>query len=509
MKITLKQTKSQLQILCFCCLLMIFIVRPWELYFLNDDFIHIPLDIHYLFERGGFMRPVPNVFLEMDKWLYGKNALGFFSTTLLLHFACVFCVYAFVKKAVTYFLDTAGLEMLPLVTAVLFLFYPFHAEALMWTISRVATMATVFTLLSLHFYLTASRSKLHLVLSFLFFAIALFTYESMWNVMLLFAVISFLRFKQGKSSMKKEAIIYTIFLAGFIIYMLIRVKVLNSLTGNGYDTFQQNLHDIRFLFSNWLKLIARNFTPSVLSAKLFAGLCAGLIAVHIFFGTKAARKNREAGILLLLCITGMVTAVVTASILGIDTHRNEGDRYLYYSSFFYCLFVAIIIVVLVKGNTYRALAVACCSIVFIGIFCFYQGNYSYASSVTKATTRFVRNYPAAKNAYFIDVPQAINGSLIFRTGLADAIRWTSPGVKYENIKLLSQVAHIENKHRFSTGETSWNELSAAKNLPANIPAVKDSSGNEIMLQQGDVLFWFKENGLYKVNLPVIPPSVPE
>jgi hypothetical protein len=70
--------KLQIRILWAGCLLLVFVIRPWQLYFLNDDFIHIPAGD--VFVRGGFLRPMPNLLVALDTFLYGKHALGFFVT---------------------------------------------------------------------------------------------------------------------------------------------------------------------------------------------------------------------------------------------------------------------------------------------------------------------------------------------------------------------------------------------------------------------------------------------
>lgn len=493
----LQQTKIQLWILTGCCILMIFIVRPWELYFLNDDFIHIPMDIRYLFERGGFMRPVPNVFLELDKWLYGKNALGFFCTTLLMHFICVLCVFALCRKLVTQYFNESGLHMLPLFAAVLFCFYPFHTEALMWTISRVATIATTFTILSLHFYLTASERKTHVLLSWICFVIALFTYESMWNVLLLFLFIGVANYKYGKPA-RREAFRWLIFFATFIIYLLIRVKVLSSLTGDGYDSFEENSKNIPFLIANWFKLIARVFTPAFINTKTFVFVCTSSVVVQGIALLFVFKRSKNIARFVLVLVAAIITGVATASILGIDTHRGEADRYLHYSSVFYCILIAVMILILTRPIKIQFVSVAGISILFIVLLCCYQQDFSKASSVTRTTVKSIQQYQTNGTAYFVDVPKASGGALIFRVGLDAAVEWMSPNSGYKKIVVLSQTEQFEGSRNFTTVEAKWNEFALSNNLPSNIYILKDSS-ETIQLRKEDVVFWFTKDAIRKVT----------
>src|SRR3954447_18209427 len=78
--------------------------NPFALYFQNDDFIHIPLSERgVLLQRNAF-RPVCDISIIIDYWLWGKNARGYHFTNLLLHtVACVtlFLFLRFILK--TYF----------------------------------------------------------------------------------------------------------------------------------------------------------------------------------------------------------------------------------------------------------------------------------------------------------------------------------------------------------------------------------------------------------------------
>jgi hypothetical protein len=497
----LQQTKTQLWILSGCCLLMVFIVKPWELYFLNDDFVHIPLDIRYLFERGGFMRPVPNLFLEIDKWLYGKNALGFFCTTLLLHFVCVFCVFIFCKKLVKHYLIGNGFELLAFYAAVLFCFYPFHTEALMWTICRVATIATIFTVLSLHFYLTATENKLHALLSWIFFAIALFTYESMWNVLLLYMFVAIANIKKGKP-IKREASIWLVFLATFIAYLFIRVKVLSSLTGDGYDSFEENSTNIRLLMSNWIKLIARVFTPPFISTKAFVIFCASSMLTYVAAVFLLFRKEKKAGKLAIILILSIITGVATAAILGIDTHRGEADRYLYYASVFFCMILSILTIKLVTSIRIQILIISGFTIAFVIMLSSYQRNFSIASKATRTTVELIGRNPATGTAYFVGVPKAKGGALIFRVGLDAAVDWMSPQSGYKKVVVLSQIEQFDGNINYLYGDIDWKEFATKNNLATEKLEIRDDRANTIQLQENDAVYWFRNDGVFRVNLQV-------
>jgi len=449
------------------------------------------------------MRPVPNIFVEIDKSIYGKNATGFFATSLILHFGCTFIVYASMQKLRRLYLNEDRYILLPFLTAFIFLFYPFHGEALMWVIARVTIITTLFTIASLHFYLTASQNRLHRFLAWIFFVIALFTYESMWNAPLLFALISFIHIRKAANSkqvIKTEAISFAVMLATFISYLFIRVVVLHSVTGDGYEKFE-DAYNITAILTNIVKLFARVFTPPAYQSMIPVVFFIASLVLYATLTIFSFRKDKKAGLFGVLLWIAVFTGIITAAPLGIDTHRNESDRYLFYASFFFCAFLALMICVYVINNRNKMLIASICAALSISVLLSYQKNYAYASTVTRSTTQFVQQYPHHQRAFFADVPKARHGSLIFRISLADGIRWVWPGCDYSSISMCSQVNNASGILPFKTGEKSWNEFAVAKQIPTNLPVVTDSLQRPVMMNKNDVLFWYNDSGLYKINIP--------
>lgn len=484
-----------LLILAWIALLVI--IQPWNLYFLNDDFLHIPMPVQWIFLRGGFMRPVPNLFLEIDKALYGNWAPGFFFGTMLMHLFCVIAVFLLCRKVISRFFPEPNHTRIATISALLFMFYPFHAESLMWLISRVSILAAGFTLLSLYFYLRKAERPAYLFLSWLLYTIALFTYESMWNVLMFYMILSFLNFREQRATLRKELIHVIIFVSTFALYMTVRFFSLSSIIGDGYLEYEPNLYNIPLVLKNFINLIARNYTPPTDSSYVFIGLA---VVSSIVYGTLVYlifKKNKRLGWLLILLAIGIGSAVLTASPLGINTHTNESERYIYYSSFFYCFFVAIVIVFLVRK--FQALVLTFILIVFITLLSHYQTKYEYSSTVTKTTMQFVAEYPGYKNAYFIDVPEDFKGALIFRISLPDAIRWINPSCKYDSIHLVSKVPQATGELPFTTGEITWQQFADEKKLDSSSHKIITDTGDSKEFKETDVVFWFSKNGLYKIN----------
>lgn len=497
--IEITRKSSPLLIILVSSLIVLVIMQPWNLYFLNDDFEHIPMIGETLIVRKTFLRPFANLFLLFDKYLYAKWAPGYFLTTWFLHTGCTISVYILCREVIKQYASDVPAHA-ALLTALFFLFYPFHAEPLFWIIARGSIIASLFAILSLYYYLKKGKNVIYLMVSLLLFVIALFTYENVWNVVFFYCLISFLNIKQHGGVNKTEYLHAGIFVLTFITYFLVRYFSLNTLTGD-YAEINNNIINIPLLLTNLIKLVARNFTPpfyNTVFSIIFFSLSVIVYGLAIVFMFK---KNKAAGWLMIILWLGVISGVITATPLGIDTHGNESERFIYYSSFFFCFFLAIATALLRKEWQYFISAF----IIILGItgLIIYNANYRYASAITKTTLEFVKKYPDSKNAFFIDVPGEYKGALIFRVCLPDAIHWIATGSKYESVTIITKTEEASGILPYQTGEKTWKELSREKSsaIQSNVYSLKDTLNRNIILNKNDAVFWFTEKGLYKVNRP--------
>lgn len=391
----------------------------------------------WLFLRGGFMRPVSNFFMIVNRTLFGTNATGYFISTIVFHSITVFIVYFLVKELVYIFLKLNHAPAIAFTTAILFLFYPFHAESLMWVIGQGSIIAAMFALLSILFFIKATHRSLFLFFSWVCFVIALYTYESIWNLPLVYFVIAWGLYRGRRVQFLRATGMSILMFITFVVFLISRIYFLGTIAGDGYLEVNENMHHPLFLFSNFCKLVARNFTPPINRPGIFVLLAIAVASLFAFLFVRLFKKNKINAVFSLLVLAGMITAVLPALPLGIDTHYNEGDRYLYYSSFFLCFFIALMLTALPDKRVVTTVVIVLV-IVFTGFFLPLQSNYAYASTVTRTTIKVLRANKGYKNAYFIDVPNKYQGALIFRVGLDKAIEWlVAPGA-FDSVVVLSQ-----------------------------------------------------------------------
>ena len=75
----------------------LYLYRPFNLYFLADDFLHIPESAKNIWLQRNSLRPIGNISLHIDNWVSQKNPLGYHITNLLLHVANTWLVFIFSK----------------------------------------------------------------------------------------------------------------------------------------------------------------------------------------------------------------------------------------------------------------------------------------------------------------------------------------------------------------------------------------------------------------------------
>src|SRR4051812_7593882 len=100
--------------------------NPFPLYFLNDDLVHIPLSKDAaLFQHKSF-RPVCDLSVALDYWLWGKNAYGYHVTNLVLHIANSILTFWLTKVLLQKF-GFENVVVVSFLAGTLFFIYAFHS----------------------------------------------------------------------------------------------------------------------------------------------------------------------------------------------------------------------------------------------------------------------------------------------------------------------------------------------------------------------------------------------
>jgi hypothetical protein len=404
-------------------ILFVFIANPANYYFLNDDFVHIPLASQKRFIRSGLLRPLSDFTLWMDYTIWHQNAFGYHLTNSLIHLANSILVFFVCRNLFHCFAGFDRHEILKrsALSATLFLIYAYHSESIFWIIGRGASLCTLFFLTSLFFYLKGKNTVLNYVVSLLSFFIGLLAYETIWVFPL---IVSMMHMFALKRNIWHVAGVWAVFL----IYMVLRFWIAPVSSGDYQLGVLNNLNFFK-LFYNYNALLARCFLPPAESNMLFLCSYAGLTVVLIFICIKWRNDT-----MLLFSIICLLLSLLPVVFLGIDTHDTESERFIYLGSFFAILF-------LVQTFSHLCSRIALpmgLALLLSHAYLLYNAasHYRIASTITKQSLQCIPTHKLYNNIYTINLPTQYKGALIFRSGLKEAIFWIND-VQLKRVKIVS------------------------------------------------------------------------
>ncbi|MBO9203295.1 MULTISPECIES: glucosyltransferase domain-containing protein [Niastella] len=419
-------TKLKFFVATLLLVFVILVTRPWDLYFLNDDFIHIPLSTQTIWVHFTFFRPIANMVTAAEVWLYGNNPLGFHITSLVLHIMVTFSVMALTRALLKKYSSPIKYEHAPFLIGCLFFIYPFHSEPLLWVIGRIAMIATLFYVLSLIFFIRAT-AWYHYALSIVFFIPALFTYEISWTLPLLITILAitdrYLYKKNWRATVGSFAPHWIV----FGLFVTIRSLLLNQVFTR-YEVEGRSM-DILTLAGNYFRLIARTIAPPAQSTTLFitgfAVLAAGFTILVVYCIKKKAFTTLPILLTCLLLITYL--PVIT---FGIDTHGTEGERYLYLPSV--CWLILLVLLIYATPPKFKTGLLAFLFITAATTLAIEARYYQHASRVAKNIITTINPPSPIKNIIALNLPANYKGAMIYRMGYPEAVRWMRPEIQFQD-----------------------------------------------------------------------------
>ena len=418
---------------------------PGNLYFLNDDFLHLYLTSQGHWLQQNSFRPVCDLSMWIDYKIWGLNAVGFLLTNTLLLLITTFLVYRFSFRFLEKYHQPAIASSHAILIAAIFFVYAFHAETIYWVIGRSSSLGAIFFLLSAILYLRRNDATKYIVLSMLMFVVGLLTYESVWIMPIVIAILSWMDVKSQTTSWKKESKYVITGVVVLIVFFIIRYISIQQFIASYEGERFINL-DIKGLALNFVKLILRSFSRQ--SGDFYLLVLAFLIgatAIASFLFTR--KKMLVIGTLLLWLCT-----YIPYLSLGIDTFGSESERYLYLPSIFLCIIIGIGIVNAARVYKY----VISLLFFFVHILFMYQNRVAYktASAVTAATVKELKNLAGKQTIYVLQLPQENNGALIFRLGFDAAVKlYADPSTK------VVVVSKYDGNYSFFNGvsEQNWTD----------------------------------------------------
>jgi hypothetical protein len=411
-------SKAHVAISLAVLLVFIFIVNPASYYFLNDDFIHIPLAAQKIFFYGSLLRPLSDFTLWLDHAIWQKNAYGYHLTNICIHVLNSILVFFASRALFSVFSDNERIILKKSFSAsLLFLIYAFHSESIFWIIGRGGSLCTLFFLLALIFYFKKQKNRFAYFFCLLFFSLGLLVYESIWVFPLIISVTYFFKPEKKMRYPVGVWLIFILYLFGRFWWVPVDDYELGVLTTDFYKL----LYNVNTLF-------ARCFLPPMQNSNLFLVTYILLWALLIFSFLKLKSKHL---VYFIVCLFVSLAPVVS---LGIDTHDSESERFIYLASFF-----AVLVLVEMFSALKGRFAIYA-GISFLSLHAYWLSKtaetYKIGSLLAKQSLDCIGKANHFKTIYAIDLPTQYKGALIFRKGFGEAVRWIN-NIHFDSVVVVS------------------------------------------------------------------------
>ncbi|MBS1598482.1 MAG: hypothetical protein JST75_09655 [Bacteroidetes bacterium] len=459
------------------------IANPSKYYFLNDDFGLIPISAEKHFIHGYFFRLLFNISLWFDHLIWGRTALGYHLTNVIIHIVNSILLFLFAQSLFILYHDNNTL-LKSWLASVLFLLYAFHSESIFWIAGRGGSLSSLFFLSAGICYLKRDHRRLNIFLSVFFFICGLFVYESVWIFPFFCFAISATDVLTKKKDRKRESRYIIFVISAFLFYFIYRRMITGKLSTD-YELGSIVHLNVSALFYNYNTLIARSFLPPMASSKLFlASYLLGIaVSLVILF---ALIKKRKMNVLTWLLIICFMISILPPVSLGIDTHDTESERFIYLSSIF-----AILLIIEVLSLLLNARKFFICSILLMiahGFYLFQSALvYRFSGSITRKSLEFINQKQELENIYLVNLPSQYKGALMFRSGLTGAIQWICTDCKYGHLVTL-------NAHEFTKRKKTFQllELKGERGIKSmNGKLIVDSAGSNSKIELSHVSFSFR------------------
>jgi hypothetical protein len=385
-------------------------------YFASDDFsvLYRVVFHHGIFIKG-FFRPLSDITLYFNYMMGGFNPAYYNVFSFIIH---VFTVFMFYKLCMaSQWVTRENRFYFSLVAAVFFLLYPYHNEPVVWVVGRASLMASFFGIASLLVLTQKIKTGWKIFLSCLFYYIGLSGYESIMPL----PFIVFLLFADRKN-WRGYLKIFAWLMVTLVLHLLTRILVSDVIVGSyGAGMFAP---DATYYVARFLKVLGRSFIPPLedpaLAIKLFVVvMIVILIAEMLLFRKKGG--DRKQFVVFNRLLVAFIISLSVAFMFGVSTRTYEGDRLLYFPSFFLCLCLAYLIIFLIKTQVWRNI-ISLLLCLYFGWFLLQNNRYwRKAAEITMNIISEVKKSGEGETKLLVNLPEEFHGAYIFRNGFHEAL----------------------------------------------------------------------------------------
>jgi hypothetical protein len=200
----------------------------------------------------------------------------------------------------------------------------------------------------------------------------------------------------------------------FVVWFLFKIVLSNQLkiTPYGNDIFLSP-NPVR-LAKNFVVLFFRNIVPPFESTTIFVSVCIITAAALVYIFTILKNKSTPLLFFALLIAVSSFIAYLPALVFGISSHSSESERYIYFSSVFAIMFLALSISLLQNEQARNFVFITGCCIYAFFLFTTIN-NYAQGGKFSKDYLKILSSEQGnAGQIFLVDQPSQYKGALLFR-----------------------------------------------------------------------------------------------
>jgi protein O-mannosyl-transferase len=386
-------------------------------YFVNDDFVVLKkVCLEKELNTEGFFRPLSDISIYANYIFSGFNPLAYTITSIVIHAFNALLLFHFCLRW-PFTEDIKLKRLFAGIAAVFFLTYPFHNEPVVWLLGRASLLASTFAFMALAIITGPWKEGWKMVAVAICYFIAMTGYES---VLVLPAIIFIWMLSIGLP-FKKIMIWMGLLALVLVAHFIIRIQVSGSAAGD-YGSERLLVWNIGESVLRAFKGAGRMLVPPMKNAVAFsilAALSMLTILVAIAGVWKKSGEKKYTRVQLLAWLGMLLIAMIIPLVFSVSTNSSEGDRLLYFPSFFLCPLLAFLILHLPKNSSWPwlVMAVIAYNIIFLQR---NNRNWQKASHAVSSLLNIVKDKPVGKT-YIINMPDELDGAFVFRVGFRDAL----------------------------------------------------------------------------------------
>jgi protein O-mannosyl-transferase len=475
-----------------------FVSDDWDFLYIaetREQPVHAFFTTNYYGTRdGGTYRPMVNVFWFGMYGLFETSPMPYHLATIAFHGLNAVLLFLLVTRSG--FFGKKERQKIAWIATLLFVFLPNHSEAVNWISVINDTMMTTFYLLSLYFFVLASREKKQrrygwYVLSLVCFGISLLTKEMALTLPFVLLVGISIRARISRTSWRAY-LRQTLCSVPYIVLIGVYAIVRHGATGLFAQTYVGDLsfHPF-FLWRSYISItVSTLLSGEVRNAVTWwvyshRDIFVGFVILTVFGLVALVRSNKKKGWIILGLLASYIISIIPVFQYGVDFvhHRvsEEGERYAYLPSvFFVALVAALAHLLYTRARRYRFALRSAFFIVliFLGVQLHEKNQvWAHAASVSD---RLLHEYVAVQSTrgadgnVIVGMPDSFSGAFIFRNAFDRAVAVASShAISPKNILVTKNRVIYDprvsfevsrNGHTFNYRETQGRSVIAAPGI---------------------------------------------